>query len=123
MIISLVGELDKWAVESIPHFHGGNWNLSYTQQREGLLLKLQYYRLKILITRPSLRRIERCIEAGTDDYNSLDQSVAGTCIQAALDVAAHLAAAPDIKTLYEKGPWWSIVHNSMSMPLRDAPDN
>jgi hypothetical protein len=120
MIVSLVGELDKWAVESIPQFHGPNSNLSYDQQREGLLLKLQYYRLKILITRPSLRRIERCAEAGTDDFNSLDQSVAETCIQAAHDAATHLTAENDIKTLYEKGPWWCIVHNSTLMLLQSA---
>ncbi|KAF1935361.1 hypothetical protein EJ02DRAFT_131635 [Clathrospora elynae] len=112
-IISLVADLDQWAVESIPHFHVENWNWDYAQQRNCLLLKLQYYRLKTLTTRPSLRRIERCFEAGTDDYTAVDQSVAEACIQAAQGVASLLAFESDVKALYEKGPWWSIVHNIM----------
>jgi hypothetical protein len=111
-IITLVGDLDKWAVDSIPRYHENNWNMSYEQQREVMLLKLQYYRLKILTTRPSLRRIERCYETGTDEFTSLDQSVAETCIQAAQDVAALVTGTNNVKTLYEQGPWWSIVHNS-----------
>jgi hypothetical protein len=117
MIISLVAELDKWAVGSIPQYLGGNQNMNFEQHREIMLLKLQYYRLKILSTRPSLRRIERCFEAGNDEYTSLEQSVAETCIQAAQDVAALVAGENNIKALYEKGPWWSIVHNSTSNPF------
>lgn len=110
-IVSLVGDLDKWAVDCIPQFHPEPWNSDHDQQREVFLLKLQYYRLKILTTRPSLRRIERCFEAGIDDFNSLDQSVAESCIQAAQDVASLLTAEVNLTSLYEKGPWWSIVHN------------
>lgn len=111
--VSLVGDLDKWAVDHLPELHSQEWNPAHRQQqREGFLLKLQYYRLKILSTRPSLRRLERCFEAGTDDFNSLDQSVADTCVRAAQDVTSLLASEPDIKSLYEKGPWWTIVHNS-----------
>jgi hypothetical protein len=123
--VSLVGDLDKWAVDHLPELRSSQeWNnnnpASYRQQqqqqqqqqREGFLLKLQYYRLKILSTRPSLRRVERCFEAGTDDFNSLDQSVADTCVRAAQDVASLLVSEPHVKSLYEKGPWWTIVHNS-----------
>lgn len=111
-IVSLVGELDKWAIDCIPQFNTEDWNTNYDQQRENFMLKLQYYRVKILITRPSLRRIERYVEVGTDDFTSLDESIAETCIEAAGDVASLLVTAPDVNTLYEKGPWWSIVHNS-----------
>jgi len=110
-IVALVGDLDKWAVENIPQFHSEAWNANHEQKRDIFLLKLQYYRLKILTTRPSLRRIERCFEAGIDEFNSLDQSVAESCIQAAQDVAVLLAAETSLTSLYEKGPWWSIVHN------------
>jgi hypothetical protein len=110
--VSLVGDLDKWAVDHIPELHAQEWNPAHTQQRQGFLLKLQYYRLKILSTRPSLRRVERCFEAGTDNFNALDKSVAEVCVRAAQDVASLLASVPHIKSLYEKGPWWTIVHNS-----------
>jgi hypothetical protein len=113
VIVSLVGDLDKWAVEAMPEHLDGNRNVDFEQQREIMLLKLQYYRLKIITTRPSLRRIERCSEAGIEEYTSLDQSVAEACIQAAQDVASLVAGETTVKSLYEKGPWWSIVHNSM----------
>ncbi|CAN9305979.1 unnamed protein product [Alternaria alternata] len=111
--VSLVGDLDKWAVDQIPELLSQEWNSAPTQQRERFLLKLQYYRLKILCTRPSLHRVERCFEAGTDDFDSLDQSVADACVRAAQDVASLLASEPHMKSLYEKGPWWTIVHNFM----------
>jgi hypothetical protein len=110
---ALVGDLDKWAVDHISEFRSQESNSAHMQQRDVFLLKLQYYRLKILCTRPSLRRIERCFEAGTDDFNSLDESVAEACVRAAHDVASLLASEPQLKSLYEKGPWWTIVHNIM----------
>jgi hypothetical protein len=113
VIISLVSDLDKWAIDSIPQSHGSNRKVSFEQQRETTLLRFQHYRLKILITRPSLRRIERCYETGSDGYSARDQSVAETCIQTAQDVASLVAGTNTVKTLYEQGPWWSIVHNSM----------
>ncbi|KAL6159208.1 hypothetical protein ACJQWK_04085 [Exserohilum turcicum] len=113
IMVGLVGDLDKWAVDCVPQFHSDIWAMSYNQQRENSLLKLQYYRVKILTTRPSLRRIERCSELGSVDFTGLDQSMAEACIQAASDVVSVLGTVPDIKTLYEKGPWWTIVHNVM----------
>ncbi|EUC28529.1 hypothetical protein COCCADRAFT_40961 [Bipolaris zeicola 26-R-13] len=112
-MVALVGDLDKWVVDCVPHFHSENWAMDYAQQRNNSLLKLQYYRVKILMTRPSLRRIERSTESGSGEFTSLDQSMAEACIQAAIDVVALLGTVPDIATLYEKGPWWTIVHNVM----------
>ena len=114
--VSLVADLDKWAVNHIPEFHSQEWNSAHMPQREVFLLKLQYCRLKILITCPSLRRIERCFEVGVDGFDSLDESVAETCVGAAQDVASLLASEPQIKSLYEKGPWWTVVHNSTLIP-------
>jgi hypothetical protein len=114
--VTLVGDLDKWAVDYVPQTYSDEWDSVHMQQREVFLLKLQYYRLKILTTRPSLRRVERCTEAGTDDFNSLDLSVAETCVQSARDVASLLTSVPHGKSLYEKGPWWTIVHNSRLIP-------
>ncbi|KAL1801751.1 hypothetical protein ACET3X_002093 [Alternaria dauci] len=111
--VSLVGDLDKWAVSYIPQLHSQEWKLAHKQQREVFLLKLQYHRMKILSTYPSLRRIERCFEAGTDDFNSLDESVAETCVRAAQNVASLLSAESQITNVYKKGPWWTIVHNIM----------
>ncbi|CAN9080203.1 unnamed protein product [Alternaria alternata] len=111
--VSLVADLDKWVVDHIPEFYPWEWNSAHMPQREAFLLKLQYCRLKILTTCPSLRRVERCFEAGVDGFNSLDELGAEACVRAAQDVASLLASEPQIKSLYEKGPWWIIVHNIM----------
>jgi hypothetical protein len=116
--VLLVADLDKWAVDHIPGLLSQEWNSTHMPQREVYLLKLQYYRLKILCTRPSLRRVERCLEAGIDASTSLDESVAEACVRAAHDVASLLASEPHIKSVYEKGPWWTIVHNSTLIPPR-----
>lgn len=113
-MVALVGDLDKWVVDCVPHLHSENSAMDYNQQRDNSLLKFQYYRVKILMTRPSLRRIERSTESGSGEFTSLDQSMAEACIQAASDVVALLGTVPDIATLYEKGPWWTIVHNGKS---------
>jgi hypothetical protein len=113
-MVALVGDLDKWAVDCVPHFHSEVWAMDLKQQRDNSLLKLQYYRVKILTTRPSLRRIERSTETGSGDFTNLDQSMAEACIRAANDVATLLGTVPDIAALYEKGPWWTIVHNGKS---------
>jgi hypothetical protein len=34
VIISLVSDLDKWAIDSIPQSHGSTWNVSSAQQRD-----------------------------------------------------------------------------------------
>ena len=117
-IVSLAADLDKWAVKHIPEFHYQERGSAHMPKREVFLLKLQYCRLKILITCPSLRRMERCFETGIDGLNSLDESVAEACVRAAQDVASLLALEPHMQSLYEKGPWWTIVHNSTLILLR-----
>ncbi|EUC40028.1 hypothetical protein COCMIDRAFT_41571 [Bipolaris oryzae ATCC 44560] len=117
-MVALVGDLDKWVVDCVPHFHSESWAMDDAQQRNNSLLKFQYYRVKILMTRPSLRRIERSTESESGEFTSLDQSMAEACIQAASDVVALLGTVPDTTTLYEKGPWWTIVHNGWLLAMR-----
>ncbi|KAF1911386.1 fungal-specific transcription factor domain-containing protein [Ampelomyces quisqualis] len=110
-------ELDDWAVEAIPDPLEG----PQTHDAQHMMLKKQYCRVRILITRPSLRRIERCSETGSEEFTASDQDFAETCIQTAQDVAAPLPNDVDARLLYEKGPWWTVVHNSKVSPF--APDD
>ena len=46
----------------------------------------------------------------------LDQQMAETCVEAALDLA-ELLPSSDPQSLYENGPWCSIVHLSEYYPV------
>jgi hypothetical protein len=115
IISSLLAELEEWAL-------GAQLTVSEVAAAneihdvQSVMLRKQYCRINILITRPSLRRIERCSELGTDDFTSFDQDVAEACIRTAHEVVSLLPDEVDLKVLYEKGPWWTITHNSMLIP-------
>lgn len=112
IITSMISELDDWALEAMPQqqLEGAQMLPNYDVQQT--MLRKQYCRVKILITRPSLRRVELCHETGTDDATPFDQEIAETCIRTAQDVASLLPEKIDLKLVYEKGPWWTIMHNS-----------
>jgi hypothetical protein len=112
VMTSMLSELDDWIAEAMPaHAEGDHVAPEYKMQQN--MLRKQYYRVKILITRPALRRVERCFETGIDDVTPFDQEVAKACIQAAQEAASLLPDEVDLKLVYEKGPWWSITHNIM----------
>ncbi|KAF2024819.1 hypothetical protein EK21DRAFT_10952, partial [Setomelanomma holmii] len=104
---SLVTQLDAMGLETVQHtlFPQNQW------------LQKQHYRLKILMTRPSLGRIKRAVEMNTDDFTTFDMKVASVCIQTAQQIASLFPAEMELKALYETGPWWTIVHNSMSLSI------
>jgi hypothetical protein len=111
VITSLMQELDDWASEVMPQYNETpHAALNYDMKQ--MMLRNQYCRMKILITRPALRRIERCSDAGTEDFTAFDQEAAEACIQTAQDMSALLPENLEVKILYEKSPWWTIIHNS-----------
>jgi hypothetical protein len=111
IISSMMSELDEWSSEAmVEHLEEPHTVAEHEMQQT--MLRKQYYRTKILVTRPSLRRVERCFETGVDDLTPFDQEVAETCVQTAQDVASLLPEEVNLKLVYEKGPWWIVVHNS-----------
>jgi hypothetical protein len=112
-ITSLTSELDEWALEAML-IHVQDLRSNPTLEKQHILLKKQYCRLKILITRPSVQLVERCYQAGTEDIAAFDLQAAEMCLRTAQDVTAILPDEVDLEVLYEKGPWWTIVHNSKS---------
>lgn len=111
IITSMMSELDEWATEAVQQEDEELQSTSKHELRRSMLRK-QYYRTKILITRPSLHRIERCTEAGTEDFDLFDQEAAEACITTAHEVASLLPKDMNPKAIYENGPWWTLTHNS-----------
>jgi hypothetical protein len=114
-ISSLIAELDHWAASALPNGSGTpNLGLDFNAQREQVLLSFYYHSIKILITRPCLCRLERKIQGQSDGSDNFNRSMAEACVKAALSMTRMLPDQIDPVSLYRKGPWWSITHNSTS---------
>jgi hypothetical protein len=101
---SLIEELDAMTLETAQPLCTNDLHYQW--------LKRQHGGLRILISHPSLRRIERCIEKNIEDFTRFDLEVATSCIQTAQQVTSLLPAEMDREALYRAGPWWTIVHSS-----------
>lgn len=112
IIPTLLGELDAWAQEAmLDSLELVNSMVDHEVQQT--TMKKQYCRIKILITRPALRRIELCFHHGTEDFTAFDLETAEACIMTAHDVAALFPQEINLRIMYETGPWWHIAHNIM----------
>lgn len=104
---SLLSELDAWSAQSISQQGAGGF-ATPTNELQQITLKEQYYRMKILVTRPALRRVEQCLETGKDEANDLDHELAEICISPAQDVASLI---PDNLDIPKMEMWWNCLHN------------
>ncbi|KAL5114188.1 hypothetical protein ACEQ8H_007936 [Pleosporales sp. CAS-2024a] len=112
IMTSMMRELDEWAMEAAQQ-QDQKAQLTSGQEKHQVMLRKQYLRTKILITRPSLGRIERCAETGSEDFTRYDQETAEACIKTAQEVASSLPQDMDLNRVYEQGPWWTISHHIM----------
>jgi hypothetical protein len=80
--------------------------------REQSLLYFCYLSAKICITRPCLCRLDRRLKGQSEESAEFNWRTAEACVQAALDLALLLPEPLNPRWIYEKGPWWSIVHIS-----------
>jgi len=116
-IASLNEELDLWAT-SLPdglRFFDRRAGTGRQYVREQNALEILYHNTKILINRPCLCRLDRRIVNQTASSNDFNERSATTCVASAKAIARLLPNDPDrnLVSLYESGPWWSMVHNIM----------
>jgi hypothetical protein len=77
-----------------------------------MLLQMNYWSTKILITRPCLCRTERRIKNQSDSSASFNSEMALLCVEATRALTALFPQDPDPKFVYLKTPWWNVVHVS-----------
>lgn len=114
-ISSLTAELNEWALQALPH--GLFSAASITEPslgREQSVLHFYYLSVKICITRPCLCRRNLRPKGQNEESVEFNWRTAEACVQAALDLALLLPEPLHSRWIYEKGPWWSIVHISKS---------
>ena len=80
--------------------------------REKMLLQMNYWSTKIIITRLCLCRTERRIKNQSDFSASFDSEMALLCVKSARALTALFPQVPDPKFVYLKAPWWNVVHVS-----------
>lgn len=110
-IAGLSNQLEEWS-SSLPS--GFRFTQAPTDTRfrlERFTLEMHYCRVKILITRPCLGRLDHPIAGQTKTSDDFDMGMAGTCVNAAKAVANMLPDHIDTVHLYSDGPWWSVVHH------------
>ncbi|KAF2868236.1 hypothetical protein BDV95DRAFT_610203 [Massariosphaeria phaeospora] len=113
-IRSLASELEEWAQMVIPAGCGTNLgHMAESRQRDQIRLSFHYCSSKLLLTRPCLCRVERRIKNQSTSSVNFDQRAAETCVEAARDMTALLPEVPNPRHIYERGPWWAIVHYIM----------
>jgi hypothetical protein len=106
-------ELEMWAV-NLP------LGLNFTQpivggsfMRERFILQMSYIRVKILITRPCLCRLDKRIPEQTKDSSNFNNKMARNCVRAAKTFTDILPVQASAAYLYRIGPWWSMTHHLM----------
>ena len=107
-------QLDAWATnlpEGLNFFYKSNV-IAHPYRREQNTLDILYRSTKILITRPCLCRLDRRISNQTASSNDFNHRAALICVEAAKSIASLLpdAAASNLITLNQAGPWWQMVH-------------
>jgi hypothetical protein len=113
-ITSLTGELDEWVAAALP---GGLSPVDSVRehdvQHERSLLSFHYYSARLLISRPSLCRLERRVKGQSHASAAFNQKTAEVCVQAAQAITRLFPGQPDWMFICQRSPWWCIVHYMM----------
>ncbi|CEL04455.1 hypothetical protein ASPCAL05585 [Aspergillus calidoustus] len=111
MIISaLNGRADSW-LSKLPaelHFTQG----APACEKERLSLAFSFYSTKILITQPCLSRLLRQASGGSQ-VETFCTTTAALCGDLATQMLELLPSTPDLSWVYQRSPWWSLVHYIM----------
>ncbi|KAF1977713.1 hypothetical protein BU23DRAFT_526171 [Bimuria novae-zelandiae CBS 107.79] len=108
--------LDGWLAKlpkdfTLQRYHSGLNPSQIPFLRERTLLTFQYYSTKILLTRPCLGSLR---ESGQHaEPAEFAQQMADICVETAKAVVDVLPDQAHPLSLYQSGPWWTIVHNLM----------
>jgi hypothetical protein len=113
-IFSLTTELNRWALQALPHSLSAASIAEPSLGREQSVLHFYYLSVKICITRPCLCRSDLRSKGQNEKSAEFNWKTAEACVQAAMDLALLLPEPLNSRWIYEKGPWWSSVHISKS---------
>lgn len=112
-ISSLGQDLEVWEASLPSGLRLAQPDSTASYQRERLIVHMSYIRVKILVTRPCLCRVDSRVPGQTAVSKSFDQRMARMCVLAAQELTDVLPKKATAAHLYQIGPWWSMVHHLM----------
>jgi hypothetical protein len=113
IIHQVARRLDQWVMllPAALNYHESPSISSQHFVRERMLLGFQLCSTRILLGRPFLMKPE---QSWTDNHElSFAVHMANSCIESAKTIVNFLPDEPQLEYLYNKGPWWCIVHHMM----------
>jgi hypothetical protein len=114
LVTTLTSELDEWAKAVPPEgFSPVDSIQDHDVQHEQSLLNFHYYSARLLISRPSLCRLERRIKGQSHASAAFNHKTARACVQAAQAITRLFPDQPDWMFVCQRSPWWCIVHYIM----------
>lgn len=113
-----LSDLEKWSKNSLSNYIVPGSPQQSHMEREQVLLQMQYWSTKILITRPCLCRTERRIKNESDRSARFNSEMAEICVNSARALTALFPGEPSPDFVYKTAPWWSIVHISRCYFMR-----
>jgi hypothetical protein len=105
IITTLTGELDEW-VRDLP-------SEGFSAVDEQSLLSFHHYSARLLISRPSLCRLERRIKGQSHASAAFNHKTAAACVQSAQSITRLFPDQPTWIFVCQRSPWWCIVHYIM----------
>jgi hypothetical protein len=110
-------KLQKWQENAIDtHTRSFKGKQKANFDRQQLLLRIEFWSTKMLITRPCLCRLEQRIRNENNASVEFNGASAKLCVEAALEMTKLFPDVPDIDFIYSQGPWWSVNHFSKFIP-------
>lgn len=113
VIAGLCNELEMWAANLPPGLNFTQPNIGGGFMRERFIVQMSYIRVKILVTRPCLCRLDNRISEQTKVSSDFNNEMARKCVSAAKTLTDILPGQANAAYLYQIGPWWSMTHHLM----------
>lgn len=112
-ISSLGRDLEVWEASLPSDLRPAQPDSTASYQRERVIVHMSYIRVKILVTRPCLCRVDNRVPGQTEVSKNFDRRMARVCVLAAQELTDVLPEQATAAFLYQIGPWWSMVHHLM----------
>lgn len=113
-IVQLGQRLDQW-VTALPRAFNFQMHPIGTDPspyiRERMILQYLFSSARILLTRPCLGSLGQLKNENVSE--TFVRRMANMCLDAAKVTTDSVPDQPNLLFIYEKGPWWCIVHNMM----------
>jgi hypothetical protein len=106
-------KLEIWRLNLPPEFDFAQEQTEHSAWlRCRLSLAFQYHSARIILGRSCLYRHE-ANQTGPVDKTDFSHEMAVLCLESAKCILGLLPDEPDVKQLYEVGPWWCVLHHFM----------